>query len=406
MIPIYSLLNSTGKTFLQGFQWPAIADNNATFEDEGVATTGWTASNSTLSASGGWLRQTKTSAGVRATMTKSITFTPSNSDYLVYGKVRASYASGALAAMWFLNGSKEVSIYFGSGDANNTTLGSVSIVGTTGTSARNVASVATGLNYETTAVEFLLQFDPKFASLCCYFREGDGTFSLKARVACDWFSATQIEFAVGSGSPVGSWIEFDYVSLCKPNLMAIGDSVFEGKTAYSPNLSLNLTNYESCIWRRLVTHPALRNNFVVNKGVGGNTSTQILARISEVTAPTPRVVILEASSNDEFYGISQATRTSNIQSSVTAIKANSSCVVFNGTYGTQTGASNTAPHVQRDYMKTWWDTYRPTLTGVDLAIDIMIPLLSPSGYLDNSKAIDDVHFNVTGYADVANYASA
>lgn len=382
-----------------------LPDDNAVFSDEGDTTSGWTASNATLSSSGSWLRQTKTAGGSNSSMTKTIgTFTPTNRDWILYGSVRSA-SSSCTGVIWILNEAKEISLWLGSANADSSSSpGSVSMCGTVGTT-RNVAVVASGLSYSTTAVEFALQYDSKFGQLVCWFRESDGRWKFKARVACDWFSSTSISALTTTASAAGSWIEIDYLSLCKPNIVAIGDSICEGKTLFSPNRTLGLTNDESSWQRHAVLFPSRRNNLIVNKGVGGQTSTQILDRIAEATGEGPRLVILHASSNDEVGGVSQSTRTSNIQSSLNAITAaGQQAVLLNAMYGTSGGSDNTPTPDLRDYMTTWWATYAASLSGSYTPINIMSPLIDGSGFMQTGLTQSDgIHPTAAGYEAVGNF---
>lgn len=388
------------------FSLPSIADENSTFNDEGEATTGWTGSNATLSVSSSFLRQAKTAGGSNSSMTKAVTFTPTNSDYILYGKIRAKYTTNDVAVVWLLNGSKEVSIWLGSANGGGSaTLGAISFVGTTGASTKNIASIATGYNYEATAVEFALQYDHKFSTLTAWFRESDGRWKWKGRVACNWFSAANIAALTTTGSAAGAWVEFDYLTLARPNIAILSDSIGEGKTLFSPDPALALTNDESTWVRHAPIYQSLRNNLVVNKGVGGNTSAQMLSRVADVTGTGARVVFLHASSNDEAGGVSQSTRTSNIQSTVNAIAAASGqTVLLNAMYGTLGGPDNSPGPDLRDYMRTWWTTNLAAVTGLAEKIDIMHPIAVADDFMDSSLTQSDgIHPNVAGHTAIGQY---
>lgn len=381
---------------------PSISSENASFNDEGTATTGWTASNSTMAVASSFLRNTKVAGGSNSSITKAVTFTPTDSDYILYGSVRASTA--ATGVIWLLNGSKEVSIWFGSATANTfSAYGDISICGTTGTSTRNVVSVASGKTYATAAVEFALQFDKKFGTLTCWFRES-GRWKYRGRVLCDWFSAPNVQVLLGTPSAAGEWVEFDYLTLARPNIAMLSDSIGEGKTLFSPNPSLGLTNDESTWMRHAPLYPSLRNNLIVNKGVGGNTSAMMLARVADVTGTGAKVVFLHASSNDAISGVTQAVRKSNIQSTVDAIAAaGAATVLLNGSNGTQTGSDNTPSPTLRDYMQLSWSTQLVSLTGVAARIDIMQALKDSNNFLASGMAADGIHPNITGHMAVGAY---
>jgi lysophospholipase L1-like esterase len=383
---------------------PTIADENSTFNDEGTATTGWTTSNATLSVSGSRLRQTKTSGGSNSSMSKTIsTFTPSNADYCLYFDMSAKYRSGDTAVAWLLNGSKEVSIWLGSANASSAhTLGAISICGTTGSSTRNVTQIASGVDYETNPVRGCLQFDPKFTSLTCWLIEADGRWKFAGRVACDWFSSANIQLLTTTASAAGAWVEFDYLTLAKPNLLVIGDSIPEGKTLFSPNRGLGLTNDESTWMRHAPIYPELRNNLIVNKGVGSETSTATLARYSEAVDSGARVVFLHASTNDQGASISLATRTSNIQSMIDdSVSGGQAVVLMNAVYGTSTAADNTPTPDLKDYMLEWKEDYAPTLTDVAAFVDIMDALRGTDDFMDPALTQSDkLHPNPSGFAPI------
>lgn len=392
---------ATGAT---GF--PSLVTENATFTDEGLSTAGWTPTNCTMSQSVSTVRHTKTAGGSSSNSVKALTFTPTNTDYILFGKMKAKHTANDAAVLTLLSGSKEASIWFGSADGGSTpTLGAISIVGVTGAATRNIASIATGFNYETTSVEFALHYDHKFHTLTAWFREGDGRWKWKGRVACDWFSTTEARLAMTSLSAANSWVEFDYIMLARPNLAVISDSISEGKTLFSPDPALALTNDESTWMRHAVLYPTLRNNLVVNKGVGGNTSAQIFARIADATITGAKVIMVQASNNDEAAGVSLATRTTNIQNTIDAITtAGASAVLLNGVYATSTAPDNTPTPDFRDYMKSWWDTNRLTLNGVSLAIDVMEQIKVPGDFMNSLLTqADGVHPNVAGHTVIGDY---
>ena len=391
------------------YQLPQLATEHATFNDEGDSASGWTSSNATITSSGSYLRQTKQAAGSNSSMTKPISFTPASSDFILYGKVRAKHDASTTAVIWLLNGSKEISIWLGSAAATVVAVqGAISICGTTGASTRNVVQVASGYNYESTPIEFALQFDQKFRTLTCWFREADGRWKFRGRVACDWFSSAEIQALTTTPSAAGAWVEFDYLMLARPNLAVLSDSIGEGKTLFSPNPSLGLTNDESTWMRHAPIYPNLRNNLIVNKGVGGQSSAQILARVTDVTSTGARVVFLHASSNDEALSVTQAARTENIQSTVSAITATGGQVVLlNAMYGTSAGGDNTPTPDLRDYMRTWWNGGRLSVSGAAAVFDIMEPLRVSGDYLNATLTQSDgIHPNVDGHSAIGAYIAS
>lgn len=385
------------------FSLPKIIDENATFNDEGTAITGWTPTGATLSTSNSYVRATKTAAvGATCTMNKPWTFTPNNRDFILYGKIRASAVSQFDATVFTIyNGSKEVAIWLGY-TGTTYALGASCILGNQGASIVKAPITTTGLDYHVTAVEFALQYDTKFGQLNCWFREPDGRWKLKARLTCDYVSHTQIAVSKHTDAPVSSWFEFDYLTLCQPNIIAIGDSHCAGATLFDPNLTLALSDDESTWMRHCPIYPSFRNNLIVNKGVGAQTSAVINARINEVTRENPRVVFLHASSNDTPSTVTKAVRRANIQSSITAINSlGQQVVLLNSLYGTSTYINNPE---YRDYMKSWWAEDKENLEGLSAAIDIMQPIKSTTDFLsDGLAAADKVHVTPTGFNLIGSY---
>jgi lysophospholipase L1-like esterase len=382
------------------FALPPIADENATFNDEGDSTSGWTASNGAMGVTGSTLRFTKTSGpSTAASAKKGVTMPAGAQDYILYGKIRASTGGGGV--VWLENAAQDriMGVWLNSIDTGGYDAGKVSVTGYNG-ATRTGAVLATGINTQTTSVDFAMQFDAKFGALNVFFRESDGRWGLKGRVACTHNTPVNIVLAHLSANASGAWIEFDFLTISRPNLAVIGDSIAEGKTLYSPNLSLGLSNYDSTWTRYALMYPSLRNNLVVNKGIGSETSTVTLARIADATGIGARAVFLHASSNDQVNGVSQGTRTSNISSMVTAIEgAGAECVLLNALYGTSANAGNPA---HRDYCKAWWDTNSASV-GAFTTIDIMQPVLS-GGFLDPTLTQSDtVHPNPAGYMAIGGY---
>lgn len=396
---------------LIGATLPSGFDDNAIFTDEGISTTGWSASNGTMSSASGYVRLTKgATGGTPGLATKSLggVWVGTSKDWILYGKFRASRGANHCGAIWFLNNGDPISpdanaaIWFGSTNASTGGYSdtALSIVCTTsGGTVRNTASLGTGYAYDATPVEFALHYCNKWSRLHCYVKQTDGTWLWEASVAGEFFAPPDIQMAVASTAPSGAYVEADYLSQCRPNFVAIGDSICEGKIGFSPDPALALTD-PATTWQRYfnggTAYPSLRNTLVVNKGVGGQSSAQIDSRLAaDVTSHSPRVVFLHASTNDTVASITLAARSTNIQNSANTIAAaGASCVLLNAMYGTSSNSLN--PGLQA-YMADWWANYRLSLSNVSKSIDIMQPLLS-GGYMATALTeSDNIHPKAAGY---------
>ena len=383
---------------------PALLSENAVFNDEGESAVGWSNVGATLDVvSGTYLRVTRSASGVPSYMSRPIAATPSGTDFILYGKARAKYTANSAGVIWLQAGAQEVSIWFGSADASIAiTQGAISIRGTTTAGVSQVAQVASGWDYEQYAVDFALHYDAKWGTLTCWFREWDGRWKFRGRVQCDWIGASSIEVLTTISSAAGSWIEFDHLTLARPNIALLSDSIGAGDTLFSPNPAIGWTNDESTWMRHAALYPGLRNNLVVNKGVGGNTSAQMLARVADVTSTGAQLVFFHASTNDYPQAVGLPTKASQTQSIIDAIAtAGGQTVLLNAVYGTRALADNPG---RRDYGRVWWEEYMTTLYGVACAIDIMSPMSDVNQYMDPALCqADGVHPNVLGYTAIGRY---
>lgn len=381
---------------------PPVHSENFTFNHEGNTGEDWRQSNATLSAAGSYLRMTKSAgAGSVARMDCTASF-PCSQDYIIYGKIRGSRSTPKdSTVVWVESGSKQIALWLGSADAGSTfNHGSASLRVADGSTETRI-QLDSGLDYDVSAVEFALQYCGKFSQLNAWFREADGRWKLKGRAPCKWFSASNISVLKGSASAEETWSEFDYLSICRPNLVAIGDSIGAGSTGFNPNIVKNLSNDDSTWMRHAKVYQGLRNNLIVNKCVGGESSAQIGARISDATKTGAQVVFLHASSNDTFVSMSQLDRTNNIQKAIHTINsAGAKAVLLNASYGTPSGSGNTPGPTLRDFMTQWWDGPRTELIGVAAAVDTMETVKDELGFLSVSMAADGIHPNVAGYSSV------
>lgn len=337
-----------------------------------------------------------------------------NRDFLLYGKVRCRENSAGAATILITrpgDGDREISFWLGTADA-----GTTFSIGASSLAVRNeatpqltdVVAMVSGLDYESTPVEFCLQYDSKFLAVTAWFRGSSGHWKFGGRVPCDWFNLATIQVKLTSGMASGDWLEFDYLTAAYPNLVVIGDSIAEGAILYSPDIADDQTDDEGSWPRHALLYPNIRNNLIVNKGVGGNSGAQILARITDVTGTGARVVFLHASTNDYTSGISQVDRTQNIQDSIDAINtAGADVALLNAMYGTADRAPNLPTPLARDYAKLWWDETSTTMTGVSALIDIMQPVQNSSFFQrDELTETDNIHPNIAGYMAIGEYVAS
>lgn len=369
---------------------PTIADDNLLNFNEGTATTGWsiTSGSGTLSNSSSLVRLTGTSAAVTADLAL---VGPTANDFIIMVKASAKYTSGQYSTLRFVDGVTTVfDLAFGyNHETAAAELGTISTYSTPSSTANNIV---TGINYETTPQEFAIHIDRNFSCVNLFYKLASGKWNFGGSHAYNAAYSSLDVVQIITSAHSGQWLEYDWCGFARPNLIAIGDSICAGHIYFDPDPAhyAGEDSYNGTWMHHAPIYSDLRNNLILNKGVGGEGSSSIQSRMaSYVTAHNPRVVFLHASSND--YGVAQATRTTNIQNGASAIVAASAqCVLLNAMHGTSTHSQN-APSGLRDYMIDWWDNYRPGVTNIALAIDIMHPMKDGSNFESASLCDDTTH---------------
>ncbi len=388
-------------------EFPVLTENTPTFNDEGTSTAGWTITGGSMAITSGVNRLTQASTAAAAQASQAVTMPTTNGDWVVYAKIKTRRTTGDAQVLVIDGpGLERAFIYF---NFNSTTsssqLGTISIRGTNAAGTNSNAVYATGVFMDTNWQEVCLLYNHARLSFSIYIRQTDGSWLFGAQVNGTFFG-TQIRLTANNTTTVGAWIEFDYLTLVAPNIQSIGDSLTQGATLFSPVVASALTNGASTWQRWAPLYPALRNNLIVNKGVGSNTTALVAARIAaDCINMGAKLVLLSACNNDIGVGITQAQRTANTQSSIDLCAASSIPVVlYNATYDTAAFAGQPAA---LNYYREWWTDYRPTLTGLAGSIDIMGSQKDPNGYADVLfTQSDNVHPNVTGYTRMGQWIAA
>ncbi len=377
---------------------PPLTGENETFLDEGTATTGWAVDygTPTLSIVSSNLHLVGNSCAIKKTLSA-----PASGDFLLYFKIKGSQAVGQYWSVYFTQGATlQAVVSFGynwvSGAAAN---GTISIYANAGAEKK---VLKTGADY-TQYVEMAIHQDVDRNCINVYMKDANDKWQYITHLSS--FSGLRAINTVKMecGTATSATLDCDYFLVAKPNAIVIGDSLAAGAIHFDPNPSVyGGDDDNSTTWmKHALIYRSRHNSLIVNKGIGSQTSTQILARIAEVTAHGPKVVFLQASSNDATGGVSQGTRTSNVQSTINACTAIGAAVVLlNAAYPNSNHASGATITA---YDKDWWDNYRPTLTGVTKAIDIMQPVLSGGVMNPTLTESDGIHPTAAGYQAIGEY---
>jgi lysophospholipase L1-like esterase len=332
----------------------------------------------------------------------------SGTDFIVYGKYAGS-PSGSIGIVQNYDAAttRNFGIFFGCTDASQTvTGGAISLLGTTNNGGtRNTALLASGVDYGNFFVEFALHWDSSYSTLTAYFKEADGRWAFKGRVSCEYVAEETLTVTVSPTTAASGSAAFDYLTVARPNLVAFGDSVAAGAPGFDPNPALALTNYNSTWMHWAKAYQSNRNNLIVNKGIGGQTSAQFLARIATIQNMLPKVVFLHTSTNDYNAGATQSARTATMQSIVNGLTgAGASVVLLNQMYGLAAFGLNLPSNGLRNYGLDSWYNYIPSLTGLSAKINIMYPTQDSDKFITAANSVaGDGHFSVTGYTLVGQY---
>lgn len=379
---------------------PVLLDNNAVFEDECNSVTGWNSTNGSISLhEPKGLTLTKTIGAGSAAFMKRDFLINQKRDFLIFSKIKTT----ALSCMWILNNSKTSAIWFNQKLESGSTVkaqGEITLHGNDGSIVRTnpIHDAATDSWFE-----FALHFDSKFNTLNLYTLN-NGIWIWRGRVQTTVFLPADgtLDFAISGAEGGGASLTVEYMYVCYPNLAVIGDSIAAGSTGFNPDVSLDRSNPQSQWTYNLNAYSYVKNSIVVNKGVGGQSSLELLNRVEDITSLNAKVCFLHASTNDLIKSVSQSDRTTNIEDTILAIKAASAkCVLLNAMYGTQ--AYNTTYPGHKSYMQNWWDNSSQDV-GADVTIDISTPVLDEDGYMNVAiTQSDGIHPNIDGYAAIAMY---
>lgn len=379
---------------------PPSFNENTLVNDEGTSTNVWTATNLTTSLQGSSAVRFTFPTTDWANATRTITTVPANRDFISYFKVKGSYTG--FHSLILVNGTDQLSVRFNLNTANVAAPGMVSLA-----SAGSVeASYDCGTFLPTNDyAEFALWRDSTYGVAYLFLRLTEGGYRLLGRIRCANVAFTTLT-VFGAASTAGYWFEYDYISVCKPNIMSIGDSICEGIPHFNRNITEEPDAWDYFNTWQCYTHlyKNMRNNLIVNKGVSGNSSTMIQARFTaDIVNHGPRLVIIGTSSNDGYWGIvTPAARNSALQSCINAANGIGAKTLLLAPMVAHL-ASTVNPGAQR-YKRQWEAENLDALTG----------LAGYLGYIDIGKAVrskftdsmrfdlanDPGHPNQAGHAEI------
>lgn len=278
----------------------------------------------TAVTSGSEVVLTRTGAGASASIP---VITLPSGDWIAYIKARmSSNAAGQV-----------VNIQLGSGGGLAMAL-SLGYDWVAGAAAAGTASVTwaggnkvllTGRDF-TQEHYFVVHYDSNFTGILVYLKNAaTGEYTFLGAVDGAFVATTEFRVTWAASGSVGLALTLGSTRMfCKPNYISIGDSICKGANGFDPNPATADKNFASC-WQSYARITGLENTLIVNKGIGGETSIQIGARIAtNVVAHQPRFCFLHLSTNDYAAALTYGARTSNTQASIDALRTSSIRVIL------------------------------------------------------------------------------
>jgi lysophospholipase L1-like esterase len=379
--------------------FPTIPDDNIIYEEDVTVAESWSAY---VTSDG--THQTYTPDGSSSSNVSKSISGPSSGDYILYTTLRADSIAASNAFNLALGGVGSEAFIISLGYNRKTSAYEQNRVSVRFGASNGVQGPL--IDYSASDIEIAIHYDARVGVGNLWVKES-GRWEFYGGAAVSNPYKSEIRYGSGGGFDMTATIKEFFIA--HPNLVAIGDSVTAGHPAFDPSPSYYAGDDDSdSTWMsHALVYPGLRNNLVVNYGVGGENTGQIAARVGAMLAnTTPRVVFLSACNNDFNDSISLSTRTNNIQTSVNEIMNDGAAVILYNAIYPNSSASNFP--AQRDFYKDWWDNYSQTLTSVDRYIDINEAVKDPAGggEIDSSMTSDGVHPNISGYGAIGNYISA
>jgi lysophospholipase L1-like esterase len=388
-------------------------DENALAISNGDSVAPWTGDTGNLSVGAGELELTGTGSVVQMPM-----LSIGNQGLIFYGSIRSDSPTETSFVRILHSNSADILIYF------NYNIGTLTREAGTlsfrsrlsGGSTQDSKVLATGLDF-TSNYKFVMEWTrPSGAGLTYvnFYDDNGADLSLvnSGEAPGGTGSAGAEIVSVGVENDTASFTGTTYIQYLQasaPNFTSIGDSICAGHNGYDPDPShyAGVDNYSSSWQCHLRTEikaafPGLRNNFIYNRGVGGETSLQIFDRFDDLLADGAPVVIIGGPNNDYGAAMSYGNRADTLNRMTSWAQDSSATVVLLGAIVPNTAAGSYPANA--NYYDKWNEDYLGS-TRADVKVDIMESGIRQSGerYIDTAIAVDGTHPSVSGYESIGEY---
>ncbi|QKE55099.1 tail protein [Pseudomonas phage PAP02] len=394
-----SLANQVAEK-VEGGNLPALVGMNETFTYEGGEDHyNWTRTGPvSVSQHTGYIRVAKTDASSnRAFIRKSAEFPDGH--WIAYFRVKTQTGTAAQnrsAQIRFIAADgKDYTVYFNINASGLVEPNTIHMQGSEG-STRNAATMFTGLSTESW-LDMAVKFDAVNRHIELFRRMPDGTWQKGGgRLMVDTIKPTTIEISSMPVAPNGWWMDVDFITVCRPNLICYGDSIAAGQNEYGVTRGTedyhNHRNWAGTWFGQSSLYATNRNNLVLVQGVEGWRTWQYLDSLGEIENSGVKVVFMHASTNDHKDAtMTMAKRTSDTQAIIDRLHAvGAQVVLFNSMQGTKAFNDSLASGVTKlkAYTDQWWTEELHKVTGLGQVLDIA-RLVGKDGYFDPAIAADD-----------------
>lgn len=185
-------------------------------------------------------------------------------------------------------------------------------------------------------------------------------------------------YAVASGYFINLFIQpaherrvsqFEVLPVLPGDTVFLGDSITEGGS-----------------WHELFPRSRVRN-----RGIGGDVTIGVLARVNQISRGAPSQVFLLIGTNDLAFGVAEADIVANVRSIIEEILEESP--------GTEIFVQSVLPRAAeyRERIESLNRLLQPSIDGVAQWVDLYPLFLDADGSINDTYSNDELHLNGTGY---------
>lgn len=317
-------------------------------------------------------------------------------DFIFYTKMKLNDSDDFFNMLFNVSSTNHFYLSFGYNWNTNTKDGSTISVRDYINSTNTVLGT---VNLYSTAHDVIVWYDHNWGYLNVYI---DNVLIGSWKPAVGGSNLAGITRVYGKAGSTTTLVTLDYYYMASPLVVAIGDSITAGAILHAPNpdhypgVDNYANNYPKMVSDNLRTS-GIRNYFVVNKGVNGETTDQMKARFAtDVVAKGCKYVLIHGGINDHATHGNVATTSQNKIDMANVATSNTIEPLLLGVIPTKT----TAPLLSHQFSIALHAQELSAYQGMAY-VDLWKSIEGTTNIADNSKMADTVHPNILGYTAMA-----